>query len=274
MGNTAPAFCVISDVLVLKEVPPVRTRVMVLVCLTGLVVILVGTSNSGGSVAGCFVALVNPVSWTVYWAIQRYRSQHDPYRVKSELPLVLFASTVPLTCLGAAVSLSDGSFVHGLLDAQGRNSLLYDALLMIFFGIVFLPGVQTLWSMAPRYVPTSQVACIKITETIWGPVWIYLVGTEEPGIHTIIGGAVIFSAITCHSLLAIREADTSKSVVAKSDLEDGKRKPAAEVDYKAPDGVLPARPVHDEFANSESPHGELPTRLPEDEVEESTVIHI
>jgi len=215
--NTAPAFCIVGDAIFLKESVPWRTWFMVIACLSGVSIILLGSFQSGGSFAGCLVALINPVSWSVYWGIQRHRSKTAPKRVSKELPLVLLCAQVVLMSIGAVGSMFTGNLRKGLEEASNGDTLVIDAIVFFGFGAVFLPSVQFLYSLAPRYISTAQVACVKITETVWGPLWVFIFKGEEPELYTIIGGSFIFCAILAHSLAALlAEAKKPPSNLAAS----------------------------------------------------------
>lgn len=217
--STAPAFCIIGDAIFLKERVPCRTWLMVIACLTGVTIILVGSYSSGGSVAGCLVALINPISWATFWGIQRHRSKTDEKRVKAELPLVLLCAQVLLVSLGTVVGIASGSLADGIDDAQKRSVVLLDIFMIVFFGAIYLPFVQFLMSLAPRYIPTAQVACVKITETIWGPLWVFLFKGEKPDNYTIIGGAVIFCAVLGNSLAILRDSASKELITDCKDLD-------------------------------------------------------
>jgi drug/metabolite transporter (DMT)-like permease len=75
--NTSPVFCVLMDRFVLKEALPLRTIVMVVLGITGVLVILlddilfskeaVGQAEeeqARNTTLGNFICLLNPISWS------------------------------------------------------------------------------------------------------------------------------------------------------------------------------------------------------------------
>ena len=88
--NTSPCFCALGDIYWLGETVPKRTVAMIVVGLISVAVII-GRSNAaefcraecmgvGGDVAaesshrviiGNCVAMINPISWAIFWAISR-----------------------------------------------------------------------------------------------------------------------------------------------------------------------------------------------------------
>jgi drug/metabolite transporter (DMT)-like permease len=59
--------------------------------------------------------------------------------------------------------------------------------------------------LAPRYITAPEVNLFFLLETILGPIWVWLVIQEQPGIETIVGGVVIISTIAVHSFLALKK---------------------------------------------------------------------
>ena len=47
---------------------------------------------------------------------------------------------------------------------------------------VVLPVALALLTLGPRYLPAPEVAMLTLLETIIGPVWVWIVIGEEPGI--------------------------------------------------------------------------------------------
>lgn len=223
--NTGPAFCVIGDVLLVGESVPLRTKLMVLACLGGVTTVIVGARSEGGSLAGCFVALINPLCWMVYWAIQRRRAQGREVAAAGEMWLVLIVAQLMLSFVSFVVCAGTGELARGVefsASDEGRG-VAADLVFIFFFGACFTPIVQILFSLGPRFIPTSEVACVKITETVWGPLWIYLFDGETPSRLGVVGGSFIVCAVVWHSLLALRAQRAKPSVAAafagKSDVE-------------------------------------------------------
>ena len=60
-------------------------------------------------------------------------------------------------------------------------------------------------TLAPRYITAAEVNLFFLLETIFGPLWVWLVIREQPSIETIIGGSIIISTIAIHSALNLRK---------------------------------------------------------------------
>ena len=79
--------------------------------------------------------------------------------------------------------------------------------------VIVIPVSFSLITIGPRYLPAYEVSLIGALETFLGPLWVWLVLNENPGIHAIIGGLIIIAALTAHSLLALAR-DPQPSVTA------------------------------------------------------------
>ena len=77
-------------------------------------------------------------------------------------------------------------------------------ILLIGAGVV-LPVALALLTLGPRYLPAPEVAMLTLLEVIIGPVWVWWVIGEEPGIRTLLGGSVVVAALFCHSLWRFKQ---------------------------------------------------------------------
>ena len=66
-------------------------------------------------------------------------------------------------------------------------------------GLVVLPLSFGLITLAPRYLPAPEVALLMLLETVLGPLWVWIVLSEEPPLLTVIGGAVVLVTLASHS---------------------------------------------------------------------------
>ena len=80
--------------------------------------------------------------------------------------------------------------------------------LVIGAGVV-LPVALALLTLGPRYLPAPEVAMLTLLETIIGPLWVWIVIGEQPGIRTLLGGSVIVAALFFHALWRFRKTRQS-----------------------------------------------------------------
>ena len=60
-------------------------------------------------------------------------------------------------------------------------------------------------TIAPRFITAAEVNLFFLLETIFGPIWVWLVIKEQPSLETIIGGIIIILTLAIHSSLALKK---------------------------------------------------------------------
>ena len=60
-------------------------------------------------------------------------------------------------------------------------------------------------TLAPRYITAAEVNLFFLLETIFGPLWVWMVIKEQPSFETILGGGVIIATIATHSFLILKK---------------------------------------------------------------------
>ncbi|MGI9351340.1 MAG: DMT family transporter [Rhizobiaceae bacterium] len=71
---------------------------------------------------------------------------------------------------------------------------------LVFNVFILVPAAGYALSLAPRFIPAPQVAIFFVLETVLAPIWIWLIFAEIPTNNTLIGGAIVLSAIAGHSI--------------------------------------------------------------------------
>lgn len=71
-----------------------------------------------------------------------------------------------------------------------------------------LPVALGLLTLGPRYIPAPEAAMLSLLETVLGPLWVWLVISEQPDSNTIIGGAIVVGTLLLHALWRIRQVNT------------------------------------------------------------------
>jgi drug/metabolite transporter (DMT)-like permease len=182
---TAPFIAAILGWLLLKE--PIAWRAMVagLVCLVG-VGIIISASIGAGRIIGDLLALLMTVTFAVVIVVPR---------LEPELPAMppIFISAV-LTFLLFAPFSSGGS-----LDA-------HNLVVLAAFGATNFSIALVLFIIGARHLPPAESALIGTTEVIMTPVWVWLLFSEQPPVATLIGGAVILTAVVWYTISELRRA--------------------------------------------------------------------
>jgi len=100
---------------------------------------------------------------------------------------------MPAVCLGTFIAaVVSGSMVHSFGVSAKDLGLLF------LFGAANLGLGMALFVTGARLIPSALAALIGIAEPVLGPVWVWLVHGEVPGARTLLGGTVVFLALTAH----------------------------------------------------------------------------
>ena len=83
-----------------------------------------------------------------------------------------------------------------------------DLIISLYLG-VFQVGVGfTLVVLGSRYVPSAQVGLLALVEPVLAPIWAWMGVGEVPSLATIVGGTIIFLAITTDGILNIKSSES------------------------------------------------------------------
>ena len=78
-----------------------------------------------------------------------------------------------------------------------------DLVLLAVLGLLVLPLAFGLIFIGPRYLTAPEVSLILLLETILGPLWVWLVVSEQPSSQVIAAGAFILTTIATHAIFGI-----------------------------------------------------------------------
>lgn len=101
----------------------------------------------------------------------------------------------PAVCLGTMIS----GAVSGAL-ASGHAVSASDLGWLFLFGAVNLGMGLAMFATGARLIPAALAALVGTLEPVLGPIWVWLVHGEVPGVRTILGGAIVFLALFTHLL--------------------------------------------------------------------------
>jgi drug/metabolite transporter (DMT)-like permease len=169
--------------IVLGERVRLRTWATMAVTLTG-VVIMVSASYATGRITGDLLALA--VAGVFAMASVLVRRHPD-------IPM---ASAAGLGALFAVIATAP---IASPLAASPR-----DVALLALFGIGQLGVGFLLFTRGARLIPVAEASLIGMLEIVLGPLWVWLLLGENPGGPTLVGGAVILTALAVHAMLDLR----------------------------------------------------------------------
>lgn len=76
---------------------------------------------------------------------------------------------------------------------------------LALMGLIQMPLASVLIMSATRYLSSPEVSLFLLIETVFGPIWVWWVLQEAVAPLTLVGGAIILTAISAHSWLALRQ---------------------------------------------------------------------
>ena len=178
--STGPFVAGLLGFLLLGERVAPRTWVTMGVALAGAVV-MVSSSYGRGAIVGDLLAVVMAGSFATATVLVR---RHP------EIPMAPAAALA--TALTALVALP----LAAPLETSAR-----DLLLLAFFGVGQFGAGFLLFMAGARLIPAAESSLIGMLETVLGPLWVWLVLNERPGAATLMGGALILTALVANTVV-------------------------------------------------------------------------
>jgi drug/metabolite transporter (DMT)-like permease len=157
-----------------------RTWVTMGVALAGAVV-MVSDSYGRGAIVGDLLAIVMAVSFATATVLVR---RHPEIQMMPAAALA--TSLTALVALPFAEPLQTGP---------------RDLVLLTLFGVGNYGTGFLLFMAGARSIPAAQSALVGMLETVLGPLWVWLVLDERPGVATLTGGALILAALLANALV-------------------------------------------------------------------------
>ena len=74
-------------------------------------------------------------------------------------------------------------------------------------------GLHSLFTFGARHVPVAELTLLSLTELALAPIWVWLAVDEVPSGSTLIGGAIIITAIAYQALSGARRRRTPLPMV-------------------------------------------------------------
>jgi drug/metabolite transporter (DMT)-like permease len=99
-------------------------------------------------------------------------------------------SMAPATCLSQVLVLVCAApFAHsGQVGSR-------DLVLLVSLGVGQIGLGFVFFTIGGRLIPAAEVALITLLEVVLGPLWVWLVRSERPGVATLVGGVVVLAAV-------------------------------------------------------------------------------
>ena len=176
--STQSMFLAIFGYFYLKEKVSLIGFISISLAMLGIV-IMVGDSLSTGSLFGNLVALVIPINFAILVMIIRKNSNLDM------VPAVFYSGI--FACF------------YGLFLAESFYFTRHDIIMGFFLGVPQMAIGFICITIGSRTTRSATIGLLMLSETLFGPIWVWLFINEIPPLSVFIGGAVIISAIILKS---------------------------------------------------------------------------
>jgi drug/metabolite transporter (DMT)-like permease len=106
---------------------------------------------------------------------------------------------LPAAALAAALT-----SLAAALPADPRSTAAGDLLLLALFGGGQLGLGMILFTAGARRIPVAEASLIAVLESVLGPIWVWLALGENPGLPSLLGGAIVLAALAGHTAVGLR----------------------------------------------------------------------
>ena len=192
---TSPVFAALMSRYCLHEQVTPRTWFAIVMTLVGVGVIASGSFGPGaGALDGDLAALGAAITLAATFTIARMTKTRSMVPAMGLAGLVSALAVLPLA--STLVVASDDWLWIGLL------------------GLVVSPIGFALLTTGPRYLPSPDVSLMLLLESVFGPLLVWLVLAEYPGDRSLVGGAIVLSALVLSNVFAMRASSSASSPTA------------------------------------------------------------
>ena len=184
MVALAPMLSAIISLIFLKENPDQKTWIAIVITTLAVIFIFYDAIDSGDFL-GNFLGLICATGLAVNAVIIRSAKK---------------ISLVPSAMIGKLVVALFAIIFVDQLKLENNDLFIIPFMCIVCIAIPFVCV-----TLAPRYITAPEVNLFFLLETIFGPLWVWLVIHEQPSVETIIGGSIIILTIAVHSAFVLKE---------------------------------------------------------------------
>ena len=186
---SAPLVAAAGAWLLLRERVETRALGAMVAAVLGIAVMM-SEGLATGNVAGTLLALVTTIGFAGIAVVARWGGG---------------LNMLPAMCLGAAFTIAAGWMMAG-----GDVAVTFaDRLYALASGGLLTTAGATLFLYGAKFVPAGVLVFLTLTEVVLAPIWVWAAFDEVPSAYTLVGGAVVLSAICIEAVLRVRGVDRS-----------------------------------------------------------------
>ena len=176
--STQTMFLATLGFFYLKEKVSVTGLFSIILAMAGITV-MIGDSITSGTLFGNLIALTIPICFSILIMIVRKNSNLDL------VPAIWYASIF--------------SFIYAFIMVENFNFSNNDILMGFLLGVPQLSFGFISITIGSRTTRSVSVGLLMLTETIFAPIWVWLVINEIPPLSVFIGGSIIILALVLKS---------------------------------------------------------------------------
>ncbi|MDR2945418.1 MAG: DMT family transporter [Candidatus Adiutrix sp.] len=177
---TAPVWVAIFAPLVLRERTSGRDWFFIALTFGGMAMFFMDSVSAEGF-WGIILAIMSGLAFAALPMALRYVKDDQPFKCLIYGNFLLFLVGLPFW--------------------RAPYPDLGDVGLIIFAGVVQYGLPYYLYALASKGVSTLEMVLVTALEPILNPIWVFLAIGEQPGLWSLIGGAVVLLTITAWSVL-------------------------------------------------------------------------
>lgn len=190
----SPFFAAGFSLIFLKEAVARHTLIAIVIAFAGIALLTLDSSGTG-SLIGDLAALGVAIFMGAYFTIVRATREVNMIPAMAVSGIMAAAIALPFAAFPA---MSDAQMMAG-----GA------------MGFIIAPLSFALITIGPRYLPAPEVSLLLLIETVLGPLWVWMVISEEPGLFSMIGGAVVVATLFLHSMYSLHRYRQRRAVPVK-----------------------------------------------------------
>ncbi len=186
--STSPFFAAFLGWWILKERVSASLLWFIVLAIFG-VLIMVVEGYQLGTLMGSIMGILAALGFGFFAVLLRLGRSSDL------VPAVFWAGICAIVISGSVILLTPTTF-----SITG-----WDFMFCALMG-VFQVGVGLIiFTRGARYLPAAEITLLSLTEIVLGPLWVWLVVQEVPGVLTVLGGIIVLSAIAGQAYFTLRK---------------------------------------------------------------------
>jgi drug/metabolite transporter (DMT)-like permease len=150
-----------------------RTLVASGVALAGII-IMVASGLGSGRLLGQSLSMLMTLAFAGMIVLQRREPK---------------VSMIAVNALGAL-----GSGLFGLANSPLEPVGAHDFIILFAFGLTTIGLAFVIFMEGAKFIPAAEAGLISLLDVVLAPVWVFLAFGENPGLATVVGGAIVLAA--------------------------------------------------------------------------------